>query len=574
MDKRMIIGIVLVAIILILTPIYQKWVLKKETSVPEITETDSLITSVDSSAKILDTLSDTLTDRALHVSKIDSIVHVETSQAEKDSIPAAPEKIITVKTDKLTAKLTTIGADIKSIKLNDLFDYKGDLIEMAPGLLDSSNSYIEVVVDEQHFSTKGIHFVVDKEFLEIDEDNPRNAITMVGVLDNGIMIQRRYEFEYGKYHIRHSVFVSNPDSSKLLDEILFWWTGGLRPFEKNASWDIREISVRYRIGKDITREKPKKKQPNFSLDGVADWIGTGTKYFNTTIMPETEFGSQGVRGKFAWVLDTHQQKQLEIPISKIGLYNRISSPSVTMSYIIYTGPRDYFILKNYGRQLDKLVDLGWWWLSPITKGLLWLFKFLYKLIGNWGIVIIIFSILMKVVFLPIAHKQLYSMRKMKEIQPQVRSIQERLRDKPQQSQMEIMKLYKKHGVSPMSSCLPLIIQMPVFFALYRALAGGFLFRAQSFLWVKDLSQGDPYIIWPIIMSVTMFIQQKISVTDPKQKAMVYIMPLIFFFFFYKLPAGLVIYWTMFNILSIAHMLWVESQWQGLPGLSTTEPTGK
>ncbi len=553
MDKRTIIGIVLIAVILILTPLYQKWVVG---TLPQQEGTDTLSVG---EHKITSPEKDTIAATRLESSDTADLEPDTMISATGKVTPKVSSKKIYVHTDKFDVILSTAGGDIVSAKLRGIYDDSGKRVNMFPRPLGGPNCEWTLIADDKVISTTGINFVMDKDSIVIDEDNRRDAVTLAGILPDGSMIQRRYEFEYGTYNIRQKILVVAEDSGKVFDEGILWLKSGLLPSEKNIGWDIRELAAYYKIGEEVDKVKPSRKKPSTAIDGATDWIGITSKYFTNILLPDNLLGASGIRTNTYWFTDTISHK--DIPLVQVGLYHRIGENKFSKSYLIYSGPRDYFILKHYGRKLDKIVDLGWWWLSPITKLLLNFLKILYKVVPNYGWVIIIFTFLMKLLLLPVAHTQMKSMKKMKKIQPLMRSIQERYRDEPQKLNVELMKLYKKHGVSPLSGCLPLLAQMPIFFALYRALSSGFQFRAQPFIfWIKDLSQRDPYFVLPIVMAITMFVQQKISITDPKQKMMAYIMPVVFLFFFYRLPAGLVLYWTVFNMLSVVHMLWVEHKW--------------
>ncbi|MCD6531939.1 membrane protein insertase YidC [bacterium] len=551
MDKRTLIGLVLIALILILMPFYQRWAVGTVEKVSGGGDT----TVISQPAKITQTPTDSA--KATITAPETTVVP---DSAAPDTTKIKPKKIY-VHTDKYDAVLTNIGGDIISLKLSGIYDAAGRRVDMFPRPLGGPNFEIVLTKGNRTLSTAAVPFVADKDSIVLDEDNPRDAVTFVGTLPDGSKIQRRYEFENGTYEIVHKVMIVSADSAQNFDEGIFWFKSGLVPTQANTRWDIQEFAAYYRMGEDVDKIKPSKKRPTVAVDGAADWMGITSKYFADILLPDRLLSANGIRANTVWYQDSAGKS---LPLVQAGLYYRIAANIFSASQIIYAGPRDYFMLKKFGRKLDKLVNLGWWWLAPITKIMLVLFKIIYKVVPNYGLVIIIFTLLMKILLLPTAHKQMISMKKMRQIQPELKSIQERYRDDPQKLNAELMKLYRKHGVSPLSGCLPIVFQMPIFFALYRALSAGFQFRAQSFLWIKDLAQQDPYYILPIIMAITMFIQQKISVTDPKQRTMVYIMPLLFLFFFYKLPAGLVLYWTVFNILSIFHMLWVEHKWVAQP----------
>ncbi len=559
MDKRTLIGLVLIALILILMPFYQRWAvgtMEKVSGGGDTTSTAQEVSSPTMTAPPEDTAKTALVSPE-EAKKADSVAAPVSSV---DSIKIPPKKIY-VHTNKYDAVLTNVGGDIISLKLSGIYDAHGKRVDMFPRPLDGPNFEIVLTRSDKTVSTAPVMMTADKDSIVLNENDTTDAVTFVGTLPDGSKIRRRYEFHYNSYRIRHTVMIASPDSSNF-DGCIFWLKSGLVPTQENVKWDLQEFAAYYRMGEDVDRVKPSKKTPAVSFDGVADWIGVTSKYFVDILLPDKELSASGVRVNFVWYQDS--ASGMKLPVVQPGLYYSVGAPVISQTQVIYAGPRDYFVLRKFGRKLDKIINLGWWWLAPITKIMLVLFDIIHRVVPNYGLVIIIFTILMKILLLPTAHKQMISMKKMKQLQPELKSIQERYRDDPQKMNVELMKLYRKHGVSPLSGCLPILLQMPIFFALYRALSAGFQFRAQPFLWIKDLAQQDPYYILPIIMALTMFFQQKISITDPKQKSMMYIMPLLFLFFFYKLPAGLVLYWTVFNILSIIHMLWVEHKWAPEP----------
>jgi YidC/Oxa1 family membrane protein insertase len=245
-------------------------------------------------------------------------------------------------------------------------------------------------------------------------------------------------------------------------------------------------------------------------------------------------------------------------------YNTTISSSFTEEYGLYLGPVNYHELKRYGNEMDKLAELGGW-LRPLATIFLLFIKFLYGLTGNLGVAIMIFALVLKIILTPLTNKSLNSSRKLQQIQPLMRNVQTQYKNDHKKMSEELRKLYAEHKVSPMGGCLPLLLQMPIFFALYPVLRSSIEFRQAHFmLWLTDLSVPDEYWILPITMGIFMFIQQKMmqqkvdtSQMDEKQaamhqstKMMMYIMPPFLVFIFSGLPSGLVLYWTTFNIFSI------------------------
>jgi YidC/Oxa1 family membrane protein insertase len=211
------------------------------------------------------------------------------------------------------------------------------------------------------------------------------------------------------------------------------------------------------------------------------------------------------------------------------------------------------------------MNFGWKIIQPISKLVLWAFQFLNSFIPNYGIVIVVFSLLVKIILHPLTKKSYQSMQEMQRIQPEMARLREKYASDPQKMNMEVMKLYKEHGVNPMGGCLPMLLQMPLLYALFIVFRSTIELRQAPFFgWIKDLSApdtifhlpfsiplyGDTVNVLPIVMGATMPIQQAMTVTDPKQKMMVYMMPIIMTLAFNTFPSGLNLYYTLFNVLSI------------------------
>ena len=233
-------------------------------------------------------------------------------------------------------------------------------------------------------------------------------------------------------------------------------------------------------------------------------------------------------------------------------------------YEVFYGPRELSVLKSVGHDLDKAVDFGWF--DIMAKPMLWLLNFLYGYVGNYGIAIIIITILTKIIFYPLAQKQYKSMKKMQALQPQVQKIREKYKGDKQRMNQEMMQLYKTYKVNPAGGCLPMLVQIPVFIAFYKVLGASIELRHAPFmLWINDLSAPDrlfpdlglPYVggipVMVLLMGATMFIQQKMTPTpgDPSQAKIMLLMPVVFTFIFINFPSGLVLYWFVQNLLGIA-----------------------
>ncbi|HYD50784.1 MAG TPA: membrane protein insertase YidC [Terriglobales bacterium] len=288
------------------------------------------------------------------------------------------------------------------------------------------------------------------------------------------------------------------------------------------------------------------------------WSGVGGTYFLAAMIP-IEAGKPRL---FLKQRDKLLEQKILFPISGTSFDQQVS---------VYIGSKRVETLQTVGHNLNLAVDMGWF--SMIAELLLWLLRQSHKLTGNYGVDIILLTVLTKIAFLPLTRKSFESMRAMQKLQPQMTAIRERLKDKPDEMNKEVMELYRRHGVNPLGGCLPMLVQIPVFIGLYQALLNAVELRHAPFmLWIDDLSAPDrlgtlaiPFIDPPgipvltVVMGATMFAQQWMtpSTGDPTQRQMMMIMPLLFTFMFVSFPAGLVLYWTVNNILTVAQQYYIS-----------------
>lgn len=347
----------------------------------------------------------------------------------------------------------------------------------------------------------------------------------------------------------------NVDITKAVDTFFPYIPAGVLPVSEQqvnasryfkAEWYAEK--VKGENSKDLETELP---------TGNVRWLATRSHYFAIILLPE----SNDLRA-----------------YGKVFACNEDQSPSIGISdnkITVYAGPLDYNELQKLGRDTRRLIDFGWPIIREIGR-LIFLFSdTVLSFVNNWGLKIIILSIALKVLLLPLTQKSFKSMARMKEVQPKMKEIQAKYKNDPKAQQQAMQKLYKDEGVNPLGGCLPMIMQMPVFFALYRVLANSVQLRgAPFFLWIQDLSR--PEILIPfntpilglhgigllaVMMGVAMFFQQKLTMTDQSQKGMMYMMPLFMMFIFMRFPAGLTLYWFTNNLLTIVQQEFIKKQLQ-------------
>ncbi len=328
----------------------------------------------------------------------------------------------------------------------------------------------------------------------------------------------------------------------------------------SALGDFSTEQVAYEYGGSVVRygAKDLAEGPQ-RLEVPARWVALDSQFFSYLILDPD--GVQRILIKKSdWIRTDDKGKEYRVPLlsAQVGLDRDTTFRS-------YLGPKDYEVLRAVDPGLAGLIDYGWF--TWLVKPLLFMLKFVYHYIGNYGWAIIILTFIINVALFPVRYKQMASMKKMSELQPKIRSIQDRYkrlkRDDPRKQDMnaEMMALYKEHGVNPLGGCLPLLVQMPFLFAFYRMLASSFELRGAPFmLWIQDLSRHDPYYVTPIVMGVTMLLQQMMTPTpgqDPTQRRMMMVLPVMFTFFFLNMSSGLTVYFLFSNVFGMMFQLGLQ-----------------
>ncbi|GAB4534103.1 MAG: membrane protein insertase YidC [Thermodesulfovibrionia bacterium] len=339
----------------------------------------------------------------------------------------------------------------------------------------------------------------------------------------GISIKKRFIFYNNLYKVDLSIETINTPS------YLLPIGTNLGIFDKKESGHKGPVIL---IESD-RKEFDEKLKEEMYFTGNIKWIAQEDKYFASAIVPLGK-----VEGASVW-------KVGDIPDIALKL------KSERNDFVLYIGPKEYDSLKRLNLGLEHIIDFGWF--SIVAMPLFWVLKLFYSFLGNYGWAIILLTIIVRIPFIPLMHKSQQSMKKMQALQPMMAEIKERYKKDPQRMQKELTELYKRHKVNPVGGCLPMLLQIPVFIALYNVLSNAIELRGAPFiLWIRDLSARDPYYILPIVMGISMVIQQKMtpSSMDPTQAKMMMLMPIVFTFLFLTFPSGLVLYWLVNNILAI------------------------
>jgi YidC/Oxa1 family membrane protein insertase len=470
------------------------------------------------------------------------------------SATAAPEaqlKEITIETDLYRAVLTTKGARLKEFHLKK---YKSKA--------DESSPEVNLVTSAAQGGTfaltgEGDFFVADHAIFTVDK--PETLLRLTGseekrlsfsfLLPSGVILQKTYTFNGQNYSVAVDLQIQNTTPSAkqgmialaLLEDTDKTLTGDIVD-DTSAAASLVGSKLRVDTLSDLAKEEKTYKEDVL-------WTGYKNKYFIKS-------------------LGSADEKKMDVAIQKKGalVENRLKSPLLlipagqilSLKFFSYFGPLDYQVLKDAGHDLVSAVDLGFF--AILAKPLFYVLKFFYDYVGNYGWAIILLTVLIKIIFWPLTDKSYKSMKAMQTLQPEMQKLREKHKNDRDTLNKEIMTLYKEHRVNPLGGCLPMVVQIPVFFALYQVLMNMIeLLHAPFIFWLTDLSVKDPYYITPLVMGATMFIQQKLtpSQLDPIQQKIFLIMPVVFTFLFLNFPSGLVVYWLLNNVLTIAQQLSVN-----------------
>jgi YidC/Oxa1 family membrane protein insertase len=297
-------------------------------------------------------------------------------------------------------------------------------------------------------------------------------------------------------------------------------------------------------------------------NGVIEVIEDGDAEGSLTI-PNAKFATAFDR-YFASILYNFE-KPLNVSTLTVDEENALVFVQGEQSFALhgYIGPKESNVLKSIHPELTDAIEYGWF--TFISKPLFKVLEWFYGLVGNWGWAIVLVTLLIKLILFPLSYKGMMSMQKLKDLAPQMKEIKEKHGKDPQKMNAQMMEMYKKNGANPMGGCLPMILQIPIFFAIYRVLLNAVeLQGAPWMLWITDLSLKDPLFVLPILMGASMWYQQKITpntMTDPMQKKIFQWLPVIMTFFFLTFPSGLVLYWLVNNILTIAQQYYINNAYE-------------
>ncbi|MGI2024955.1 membrane protein insertase YidC [Shewanella glacialipiscicola] len=460
-------------------------------------------------------------------------------------------KLITVKTDQLDVQINPVGGDIVFAAL---VSHKMELDKEQPFVLLEQTKDFTYIAQSGLIGRDGIdssakgraQFSTTATEYTLAESQDTLEVPLTYVADNGVTYTKVFVFHRGKFNVDVDYKINNTSATQLQVQMYGQIKQTIKPSEssmvmptyRGAAFSTQDVRYEKYNFDDMAKG-------NLNQATLGGWAAMLQHYFVSAWIPpatdsNTIFSSVSAGG-----------------LANIGfrgaVYDIAPGATQEISSQFYVGPKDQKALSAISETLNLVVDYGFlWWLAvPIH----WLLMFYQSFVGNWGVAIILITLTVRGLLFPLTKAQYTSMAKMRNLQPKLTELKERFGDDRQKMGQAMMELYKKEKVNPMGGCLPIILQMPIFIALYWVLLESFELRHAPFmLWIHDLSVQDPYYILPLLMGVSMFVMQKMQpiapTMDPMQVKMMQWMPVIFTVFFLWFPSGLVLYWLVGNIVAI------------------------
>lgn len=487
--------------------------------------------------------------RQNHLTKLDNVDNFPSDKAGEHL-----SKEIIVNTDLIFAKIDLFGGDIIHLSLKKypeniddvdkgfiVFDKSDDKVNLAKSGFCDKNFFDSKSFRNYFYSSSNVNY-------EIVKSDSNLFVLLKYEVSENIFITKVYTFRNYSYEIDVDFYIKN-NSDSIYSGRLY---GLIKQKKKSVKTSMFSTGMRtYEGGALYTYDKPYKKMPfsdvsnkTFSCIVNGGWIAMLESYFLSSWLPDFSHNYIYTAEKGyddSYILKYINEKEVVI----------LPSECKRLESILFVGPKVKGFLNSLHKGMDLAIDYGVFW--PISSPIFLLLSKIYEFVKNWGVSIILVTLMIKLLFFHLSSISYRSMGVMKNLQPRLNLLKERYKDDKKQFGQAVMDLYKKEQVNPLSGCLPILIQIPVFISLYYVLLESVELRhAPFFFWITDLSSKDSYYVLPVIMCLTMFVQQKLNppIQDPLQAKVMMFMPLVFLLIFLQFPSGLILYWIVNNILSI------------------------
>ena len=532
MDRNTLFAFALIAVILVLTP----WYMSVVSPVSGPTASDSLSTLATG-----DLQTNKKTSRSATAPFMDAV--------SPEALSSTPETVIAVENGLYSAQISNInGGSFVSFVLNDYVKYDSSFVNLIDAL-NTQNLVVGFVSLDGDLISLDRPWAVLSSGLRMSARKKQQTVVFETSF-NGRSIKKQLTFSPGTYIIGLEVVFENPEQYISRGTYSLSWSGGLAPTEKNTKDDYTYFKGYALLGDELLGDDAKDGQGSEAKQaGTTNWTATKTKYFISAIIPAVP----GVGALVSGVLDGGR------PLFTTQLNQ---STSAGGSFNLYVGPLEYNGVRSLGVDLENTMNLGWAPIRPLGRLITWSLTKMFKIIPNYGFVIILFAIIVKILLNPLTKKSFQSTRRMQDLQPKIQELKEKHKNDPKKLNAAQGELFKAEGVNPLGGCLPMLLQMPILIAFFTIFRSTIEFRGAPFFgWITDLSVPDtlttiagfPINVLPFLMGATMFLQQKLMASPTggaQQKMMMYFMNVFFLFIFYTFPSGLNLYYSVFNILSI------------------------
>ena len=458
------------------------------------------------------------------------------------------EKEVQIESGEIHYIFSNKGGVLKQILLPRFKNDNGDVINLIKNP-DNLTAALSLKSDDPEITSilQNAYYEPSTTSLFLSESSPEGVLTFTLKHKSGLEVFREFKFRFNDYMMEIKTRITAPPlANKNLQYKIVLGPGMGGNISSQTDYIVFSGATVFNNNERI-EHPPEDLNATVYHRGEMKWVAFQNKYFGSALVP--------LQGSKAGIVFKEKDQVF------VGLEYESVQSAATASHLFYAGTKELEILEAKGNHLVRMIDYGWFGnkFAFLVKPLLKVLAYFYGLTQNYGWAIIFLTLIIKLLFFPLTHKSFKSMKGMQKIQPYVKIIQERNKDDRQKMNAELLELYKKHKVNPVGGCLPMLLQIPVFIALYHALFFSIELRGAPFIgWITDLSVQDPYYVTPVLMGITMFLQQKMtpSVGDPMQQKIMMFLPIVFTFLFISFPAGLVIYWTVNNMLTISQQYYI------------------
>lgn len=469
-----------------------------------------------------------------------------TTELQDSSAAGTDQSTINVRTDLLDLKISPKGGDIVYAAL---LDHKLRVNGDQPYVLLENSSkrfYILQSALQGLGNDKRLQLKADKPSYRLQDGQDTLVVNLSGEV-NGVKLVKRFTLERDSYQVKVDYLLDNQSGHTIKPSFI----GLIKRDNSEDPSKAQGMGMSSFLGAAYSTDESRYEKikfedigkQNFQQTSMGGWVAMLQHYFISAWIPP-----QDTQNLFSTRSDRQGNNIIGFKTDSSGIAN---GDKGELSGKVYLGPKIQSRLEAAAPNLDLAVDFGWLWF--IAQPLFWLLDHIHDLVGNWGVSIILLTVMIKAAFFKLSATAYRSMAKMRAVGPKLQQIREQYADDRQKLSQAMMELYRKEKINPMGGCLPILVQMPVFIALYWMLMESVELRHAPFiLWINDLSVKDPFFVLPILMGISMFVQQLLNPTppDPMQAKVMKMLPIVFTFFFLWFPAGLVLYWLVNNLLSI------------------------